>query len=280
MKTVETHLSVGAGSPFSLLHVTDTHLMLVDDRDDEKKHLLAQDRDLRWKPASQGTQMLEYVKEIARKTGAPIAHTGDLCDFVTHANLEEARRLRTEFDLLFTAGNHEFSQYMYFEPLDETPEYRAESLPLVEEAFGGSVRFSARVMGGVNLVFLDDSYYSVEAEQLAALRREVERGYPVVLFMHVPLYSPEMRERFFVSPTVPLWMLGTPEEEMADYSPERKRQQKTDGITREFCEYVVSEERICALVTGHLHADFECVIGGRLPQIVTDMTTVRILRFE
>ena len=37
MKLIETKITVGAAEHLELLHISDTHLTLADDRDDERK---------------------------------------------------------------------------------------------------------------------------------------------------------------------------------------------------------------------------------------------------
>ena len=41
MKLIQNTVTVGLERPVKLLHVTDTHIGLADDRDDERKHALA-----------------------------------------------------------------------------------------------------------------------------------------------------------------------------------------------------------------------------------------------
>ena len=41
MKTIETTLCVGAANPFFAIHLSDTHLTYADERDGERKVILA-----------------------------------------------------------------------------------------------------------------------------------------------------------------------------------------------------------------------------------------------
>lgn len=279
MKTVKSKITVGAQKPFSILHITDTHLMFVNEKDDELKHKLAIDRE-KWIPAKESIVKLDYAYKIVKETGLPVFHTGDLIDFVSQGNFEIAKEFIDKTDFFFSCGNHEFTKYMYFEPLNETPEYRAESFDAVQAIHKNDIKFASKIMNGVNMIALDNSYYNVDAEQFSKLKAEVEKGLPIVLFMHVPIYSEEMRERFFVSPQRPLWMLNTPEELMREYPKDNYNQQKTDAVTAEFTEFILNEPLIKACITGHLHADFECTLNGHITQVVTDMTTARIIEFD
>ena len=279
MKTVNTKIKIGVEKPFSILHITDTHLMFANESDDELKNKLAVDR-WNWIPAKEGMEKLDYAYNIHKETAFPIFHTGDLIDFVSNENLKRAKEFIDKTDCFFACGNHEFSKYLYFEELNETPEYRAESFDEVQSAHRNDISFASKIINGVNMVAIDDSYYTVDADQFSKLKAEVAKGLPIVLFMHVPIYCKEMYERFYVSPSRPLFMLNAPEELIKEYPKENYIQQKTDALTAEATEYILNEPLIKACVTGHLHADFECMLNDHLLQIVTDMTTARIIEFE
>ena len=49
--------------------------------------------------------------------------------------------------------------------------------------------FSSRVFSGVNFIGIDDSYHQVEDWQTERLKTEAEKGLPIVLAMHVPLFE-------------------------------------------------------------------------------------------
>ncbi|MBQ2706718.1 MAG: metallophosphoesterase, partial [Clostridia bacterium] len=87
-----------------------------------------------------------------------------------------------ENDVFFAAGNHEFS--LYVGEAWEDADYRNQSLAKVQAAFGNDIRFSSRIIGGVNLVAIDDGYSRFDEEHLDLLKAEVAKGLPIVLLMH------------------------------------------------------------------------------------------------
>ena len=89
IKKLTTTISVGAEKPFSLLHMSDTHLTLADERDDERKRTLAANRSGFFPEA---LETMEAGEKLAREKQLTIVHSGDLIDFVSSANLDEARR--------------------------------------------------------------------------------------------------------------------------------------------------------------------------------------------
>ena len=58
--------------------------------------------------------------------------------------------------------------------------------------FGVPMFFNSRVVGGVNIVGIDNSYYRFADWQFWRLRREVAKGLPVVLAFHDPLFEPSL----------------------------------------------------------------------------------------
>lgn len=271
MSIIETKLNVGVQAPFRVLHVTDTHLTDADLRDGERKVVLAEKRA---KCFPHADETLELACKLAKEQGVPILHTGDLLDFVSVANLEKAKKFTDETDCFMAAGNHEFS--LYVGEAKEDAAYRNQSLATVQAAFKNDIRMAARVIGGVNFVALDNGYYLFEREQLDFLKTEVKRGLPVVLLLHNPLYERALYDRVMQkSPCA--YLVGVPEELMQGYPKDRYAQQLADDVTRETVDYIGKEPAIKALITGHLHFNYDGIFAGRIPQIVTSCTDVRLV---
>jgi len=278
MKIIESTLHIGAQRPFDILHVSDTHLTFADGRDDDngRKLKLAQDR-LPYFPNAE--ENLEFIGKTAREKGLTIMHTGDLLDFVSEANLDAARKFTAENDVFTAAGNHEFS--LYVGEAWEDADYRNRSLRKVQAAFSNDIRFSARVINGINFVALDNSYYLIEDGQLEKLKAEAEKGLPVVLMMHTPLYTPALFDyHFSFRNGGPAYLMAVPEARMDYYTPHRFRQQRADEATLRAYDYIMSESRIKAVLTGHLHLDYDDVLPGDRPQLITDVDTMRIVHID
>ena len=267
MKRIITALDTGAEAHF--LHVSDTHLTFADGRDDERKNLLAAKRSKLFPTAESD---FEEIMAASRKEKLPVCHTGDLIDFVSEKNLDAARRFVAECDLFFSAGNHEFS--LYVGEAWEDAEYRSRSLARVNAAFSCDVRFSSRVIGGVNCVAIDNSYYLFDEDQLEKLKRETAKGLPTVLFMHTPLYEKKLYDVMMARAEC-AYLCAAPEELMKCYSEHRYRQQLADGITLETVNFIKSSPNIKAIFAGHNHFDYEGLVTETLPQFVTGIGTVR-----
>ena len=274
MNIIETKINVGASEPFRLLHISDTHITLADERDDQRKRDLAVDR-VRGFPKAE--QYLDEACQMAKQENIPIVHTGDLIDFVSAANLDRAKKFTSENDVFFIAGNHEFSLYVGEAFEDEA--YRNQSLSLVQRSFPDDLRFCTRTINGVKLIGIDDGYYRFDRAQLDALKKEVDEGLPIILFMHNPLHEDELYKKMMQRAPC-AYLTSTPEDLMKDYDDYRYRQQKADEITLEATRFIETCPLIKAIFAGHLHRDYEGMVDGHLPQYVTGIDTARLIEIE
>ena len=263
-------LPIGADSPFKLLHASDTHITLADERDDERKNVLAAKR-ARVFPGA--LENLREIGETADREGSIIAYTGDLIDFVSYANLNEASAFVSKHDVFMAAGNHEFSQYVG--EAFEDAAYRAQSLGRVQAAFSNDIRMSSRSVNGVNLVALDNSYYLFEKAQYDFLRNECAKGQPVILLLHTPLYTPELHRFIIDVRKQPCgYLCGSPEEELIKYPKDRCIQQKPDEATLETCAFIRACPNIRCILTGHIHAT--CISPLREDLIQNALSTTAV----
>ncbi|MBR0509251.1 MAG: metallophosphoesterase [Clostridia bacterium] len=263
MKLVKSTVRIGLEKPVKLLHVTDSHVALADERDDERKHALAK----RLGSPDKEKYLWEHIA-YADENCDLLVHTGDLMDFVSHANVDFARNIVKRENVFFIAGNHDYSQYVGEAWEDNA--YRMNSYMQMGGGLGVPMFFNNRVVGGVNIVGVDNSYYLFEDWHLWRLKREVAKGLPVVLAFHDPLFEEslyqEHRKRL---PHEPTYLVGCDEEHLLAYSEFRAVQQRPDAPTLRFIEYVKNEPAIKAILTGHLHFSFESSITPTLMQFVT-----------
>lgn len=256
-------LEIGLERPVRLLHVTDTHVALADERDDERKRALAG----RLGDPDKEKYLYEQM-DYAEKNCDLMVHTGDLMDFVSAANVDLARGILKNEKIFFTAGNHDYSQYVGEAWEDKA--YRMNSYMMMGGGLGVPMFFGSRTVGGINIVGMDNSYYLFEEWQIWRLKREVEKGLPVILAFHVPLFEQSLyehhRARF---PSEPAYLAGCDEEHLLPYSEFRAVQQRPDAPTLEMIEYIKSEPSIKAVLAGHLHFSYASELRKGLPQFVT-----------
>ncbi len=277
MKFIETTINIGAEKPFELLHFSDIHLTYADERDDERKLDLAARRRQYFPDAHAN---LDAAIADAKRTGALMVSTGDLIDFVSCANVDAVRKFTDENDCFFAAGNHEFS--LYVGEAFEDAEYRNRSLELVQSAFKNDVRFSSRVVNGVNMIAVDNGYYLIDRPQLNALKMECAKGLPVLLLMHTPLHTDALCRNMIQHRGEPCaYLMGSPESVISGYSAHRARQQRPDAVTREAYDYILSEPAIKAILAGHVHGEhYEDEIRPGLTQYIVGTDTARRITIQ
>ncbi len=274
MKVLKNYIHIGIDTPFSVIHASDTHISFADNRDDERKLRLSESRTERFVNAYEN---LIFIKDTALSKNKTIIYTGDLLDFVSEMNLDKAKEFTDSVDCFMAAGNHEFSLYLGEEK--EDADYRNKSLQKVQSCFKNNIRFSSREINGVLFVALDNSYYLIDEEQFSFLKNECKRGLPVVLCMHTPLFTREFYDYSREREPVPAYLMCVPDELMQDYPTDRYEQQKCDELTQQVYDYIFNSDVIKALLTGHIHKDFEGYVNDKL-QIATDIATLREIYFD
>lgn len=273
MERIYNELKIGAGEPFSLLHITDVHIALPDETDEERIIQLAEKRRKKY---TFSERMLEEAPEIASQENALMLITGDMADCFSHGSAEYIKHFTDENECLFTAGNHDFRVFGGMEY--DVPASREKNLQAVSALYKNDIRFFSRIINGVNIVGMDNAYYRFEEFQLEALKGEIAKGLPMILALHVPLYTPECYDLMITEKRRYASLVCVPEEKMQIYPPERYMQQKEDTITRKTYDYILSQKLIKAVICGHVHKNFEAVLPSGVPQLITGTDTARIIR--
>lgn len=265
----KTTLKAGLEKPVKLLHITDTHLSFADERDNERKRKLAEDRsrafgDTDGRIEKDLYEMLDY----ADRNCDLLIHTGDLIDFVSAANVEKAGAFLAHENVFFVAGNHEYSQYVGEAWEDHA--YRMNSYMQIRGKMGVDMIYTSRVVNGLNIIGLDNGYYQFEDWFIWRLKREVEKGMPIIVMMHNPLYEKSlfdciMDERHAASAS----LVGCSEEQLFRYEEYRQIQQRPNDTTKRVMDYMANEDKILAFVTGHVHFSFESMLPCGKMQYVT-----------
>ena len=180
--------------------------------------------------------------------------------------------------MLFAAGNHEFS--LYLGEAVEDADYRNQSLAKVQEGFKNDIRMASRIIGGLNFIALDDGYYRFDPEHLEFIKEQVKLGLPIVLMFHAPLYERSFYDRSMARNPCCSFLVGVPDELRECYTkPQSYECQSADAITLETIDYIANEPLIKAILTGHIHIDYESVFADRIPQICTACSTLRVIEF-
>ena len=271
-------IRAGATKPFSVLHISDTHLTAAYGNEPTNVQRLA-----RWRTVTFGGRQEEALRDSiawAKEHADYILHTGDLVDFQSEANYDLARAsffkaakgsVPEWYGMhMLALGNHELSPEMWLGEDKCTCDdaWRAKYMPSVAKGFGrDDLSFAATVVNGVNFITLDDVFGTVSAAQVEKFHVEAKKGLPIVLCMHVPFYTDGIalaHETFWHNDR--------------KYSAETAvvlqgdlKRQREDPVTRDFIAYLKGEPRLKAILAGHLHISVqdrfsptatEYVVGG------------------
>jgi 3',5'-cyclic AMP phosphodiesterase CpdA len=261
---LKSSVQIGLEKPVKLLHVTDTHLCDMDDRDDFRKYWVVR-RDDR----AGNRRMFQAAIDYCNENCDLMVHTGDLISLVSKRSMEVVREhLATCKDYFAIAGNHEFSNYGG--EAWEDIAYRMTNYQRVRQGLGFDLLFASRQIGGVNLVALDNGYYHVEEWQRWRLEQEIKKGLPIVLMMHVPFFEQGLYDRVMSQSHDHIgYVMGCDEEHLLPYSEDRAVQQRPTPDTLRFIDYVYSQPLIKCVLAGHVHLNYESKLASGIVQFVT-----------
>ena len=198
-----------------------------------------------------------------------MVHTGDLFDFTSQANFDFARKVLAEEKVFFIAGNHEFSQYVGEAYEDRA--YKMNSMrEMLPEGLGVPLFFNSRIVGGVNFVAIDDSYHQFEPWQLVRFKKELAKGLPIILCLHVPLFEQSLYDYHVErsGPGTSSYLLGCDEDHLPD-DEWRAIEIRPRGITMEMAAFIRAQPLIKAVLAGHIHFNFVSDLAPEMPQFVT-----------
>ena len=234
---------VGARRPFSVLHVSDSHLLRVDSRlgDDQLAFALARSR----KGRELGEYYLDVAMAMALRDGVTMVHSGDLVEFAGAANFEAAGRRLRSADIIACPGNHE---YWLSEDRRNVESNRAVVAGALARMLPGGTSAWVREIEGVNFLVFDNASRFVSGETVGLFERIVRQGLPIVLVCHVPLWSDDFGKVACVCG-----------------GPSGPHDARTDG----FVERVRREPLVRAVLTGHLHRRVVSAFSPTAVQIVS-----------
>lgn len=258
-------VNIGLERPFSVLHLTDSHLAAAYPEESEKKQRLHIRRTQTF--GGHQEEALRDALDWAKDHVEFIVHTGDLIDWQSEENFDLVRKYFGE-GFVGSIGNHEFSPDLWLsEPKeDRTEAFKDLTRSRLQNVYPFDVRFSSQIANGVNFVTLDDVYGSVTPEQVYLFKEEVKKGLPIVLCMHVPFFTETIwraQTRFWIKGGK-MDGDGTLAEPIGDY-----KTQLEDSVTRDFIAYLKQEPLLKCILAGHLHITVEDQFSPNCREYVT-----------
>lgn len=263
LSIVSWRVKAGATKPFTILHISDTHLTAAYPDEPLDVRNRAKNRSKTFGGLQE--EALRDSLAWAKKHVDYVVHTGDMIDFQSRANFDLVRKYYGEGGaaIIGSLGNHEY----YHGQKKETEETKGETRELVSAAFPFDTSFQSTVVNGVNFVTLDNVYGTVTQRQAECFAAEVEKGLPIVLCMHCPIQTENISragQRYWQKDD----MKAVPD--MSNFQKGWKRDGK-HSVTRDFYAYLEAQSLLKAVLAGHIHVTVadrfspsavEYVVGG------------------
>ena len=249
LNLTHTKLSAGLEKPVRILHITDVHLTYANEKDTPHHHCLMEKRFKTFYnegdcPPCTPKEYFEQAITLAKEENALLVCTGDAIDIHTHGNVEIFKEIVKDEDMMFSPGGHEH-QRVCVRTMEEPYPYWETVRPQLENEFSMfDLYFESRVIGGLNVITADNSMDFFPRKTLEAFKKELEKGLPVLVFSHDPIWDSILNLQAPNHPNVRL----TAE----DYR-----------YSHEMIDLLLYHPLVLATVCGHGHRFEERVIDGK-----------------
>lgn len=266
----------------TIFHVTDSHLLLCDESDDEQIQnyfVFARqwflDNGTRNDEAYAHDIFAQQIKVICDISPDMTVFTGDMVGAPTSVGIAHlAKEMKKVGSYMYVPGNHDWIKQMDLTEKGElTEEKRAEAIARFESIISAEdFDFQARELNGLTLIGINSSDYFVTEKQLKKLREQFDKGKPCILFIHIPVFTEGL-----ISVSEAMWqtpILTAVPPEIIDKTAEHIRKAITPptNTTYEFLELISREDiPLKAVFSGHLHFSHESPLKNGVIQYVTDM---------
>ena len=248
-----THLEIDLGlrHAFKAFHFSDTHLNFFDAADfaavheDKKRHYHK-----RWGRFPQALQSFYASVDYAMMRRMPMLHTGDRIDFINDGNERVLRHNMKGLDLHYAIGNHEYQ--------DRGPEHYTKDPEGVRtrlrQYMPNDLTVAPRILGGANFVSFDNAFHNLKEETIAGVKREFEKGLPVVLMCHIPpTYTMQFRENSRKNRMKTYLAMGGKPVPINEFALPGNPADRYDERTKAFYEWLRARKDLKAILCGHAH---------------------------
>lgn len=242
-------VKIGLKKPFSVLHLSDSHLTSTYFGEDEWK--LGQSSTRTRTFGGRQEEALRDALAWAKEHVDYIVHTGDLIDYQSAANFDLVGKYFGD-KMFGSLGNHEFIHEKWNASY-ANEKYKDGTRKQLKKVYPFDLELHSQVVNEVNFVTLDDVFGYVTKDQVKQFKKEVKKGLPIVLCMHVPFFTEDIWRA-----TYRFWKTREPMTDGAvppasgDYTT-----QQEDKTTREFIAYLKKEKLLKCILAGHEHITVE-----------------------
>jgi predicted MPP superfamily phosphohydrolase len=274
-------LEVGATRPFRAVHISDTHINFTDI---EELYVNRRNYEAGCRRYARFPQSIPSLYAsfdyAASKPDTLLIHTGDLIDFGTRATYSFLRHNFTGRDMIYAIGNHEYENADSTYDSDTAGKRRR----LNESGLPGNLECASRIVNGVNFVSFNSAEYGkgiVSPTVREAVRREFDKGLPVVLMCHIPPFMSEEFRNVSIQGKVDLALQhGKTDAAKKLLTVSRKDIWTGDSDTADFWRQIREKDNFKAVLCGHCHWAWNepfgrgrlCMAGGNYEGCLNDIT--------
>lgn len=258
-----------------VVHIVDTHLFMDDNRgvpfDNYSKRMAgAYNQTIHFQngKTTNPKESFEKTLAIAKKINADlITLVGDIFSFPSELAVEWVLSKLNAIDIpyVYVAGNHDWHYEGMSGKLDVLRDkwINKRLIPLYQ---GNNPLMAAYDIKGVRFIAIDNSTYEINEEQLSFYSDQVKSGLPLVLLVHIPMYSPGKKISYGCGN--PFWGADTDRNFKLEKRP-RWPKEGHSQTTFNFYNKVFSTPNLLGIFAGHIHRNSIEIINGK-PQIVSD----------
>ena len=186
----ETLVIEGLEKEYDILFLTDTHMIVMSEEDNEQVAANAGERYPLFvneggiSSTDQFPAWMEYANDSEVDA---VLFGGDIIDYPSSSNLEYLQTNLEQLDMpyLYTLGNHDWTypwEYM-------TDKGKEEYLPLMEPFMGENTAIQTLDMGEFLVVAVDNSSGQINGQALEEYAEILSGEKPVLVLLHVPLIT-------------------------------------------------------------------------------------------
>lgn len=262
----------GLEKPFNVLFLADTHFTVEDERGKDYYPYSRRMGGAAVEPENYGKgngrdRALTASLERAKKADAELVILGgDILNFPSEASVEYVRKILDNSGLKWTyiAGNHDW--HYEGEPGDAMSQREKWTHSHLKPLYQGrNPMCYAEIIHGINFVTIDNSLFEITEGQLDFFKKEVHRGLPVLLFMHIPIYL--QKHNIDYGCGSPYWK----KENDIYYQIERREPWPENGfgpITHAFRNCVLNSPEVVGIYAGHVHSKAIDFVNGKIQYVV------------
>jgi len=235
-------INLGLKKNYKLLHISDCHAVTYKESDKEEAILEAKKAEELW--LKQRTWFADKANEyyddshmieskkclnnlityINKEKPTGVVLSGDIIDYYSESNYDMLVDAcgALNYPFVFACGNH------------ETPVNRYTDLTFSD------IGFTVLDFDEFKLISLDNSTKKVTKETLESLKEELEDDEPIIIAMHIPILTETNKEKLKIYD--PYFFID---------------ENNTDECTKEFIDILKNNDKIKAILSGHVHAKCE-----------------------